>query len=78
MRDSFLELIPDIVDSVVFEMLNACDNEELPIEWVETSGRRISMDELTHSGESAGWYIGDDGWRNRYSSEPSSSWVLED
>jgi hypothetical protein len=62
-------LIPSIVDQVLFELLGAIDNDELPLAWRREDGSFIPLEELG-LGEMAGWLMGSDGsWRGRFSAE---------
>lgn len=63
------EAIPDIVDEVLFRLLDAVDNEQLALGWRTEDGRCVPLEEVVQ-GEGAGWYIGgEDGWRPRFSRE---------
>jgi hypothetical protein len=68
MRRAVHELIPDIVDQVLFELLNATDNDELPLGWRRQDGSLIGLEELG-SAEMAGWLMGSPGWRHQYSQQ---------
>jgi hypothetical protein len=62
-------LIPSIVDQVLFELLSALDNDELPLAWQREDGSYIPLDELG-LGEMAGWLLGsEDSWPARFSAE---------
>jgi hypothetical protein len=62
-------LIPSIVDQVLFELLGALDNDELPLAWRGEDDSLIPLEELG-LGEMAGWLMGsDDSWRVRFSVE---------
>jgi hypothetical protein len=61
------EAIPDIVDGVLFLLLDAIDNHHLPLGWRMPDGTYESLEEVV-LGESAGLYIGgEDGWIRRFS-----------
>ncbi len=63
------ELIPNIVDQVLFELLSAVDNDELVLAWRREDGSFVSLEELG-LGEMAGWLMGsEDSWRARLSAE---------
>jgi hypothetical protein len=62
------ELIPDIVDQVLFELLSAGDNDELGLGWRRSDGSLVSLEELG-SGELAGWLMGSGGWQAQFSSQ---------
>lgn len=61
------ELIPDIVDEVVFKLLDAFDNDLVPLAWLTDNGDAVGLSELG-LGEMGGSYAGGE-WRRRYSSE---------
>jgi hypothetical protein len=67
-RRALEALIPDVVDQVLFELLNAADNHELPLAWQEPDGSCLPLDELGMQ-EMAGWLMGSDGWRRRFSTQ---------
>lgn len=67
-RRAFEELIPDVVDQVLFEFLNAIDNDELPLAWRRSDGSCEGLESLG-LGEMAGWLMMSDGWRQRFSSQ---------
>jgi hypothetical protein len=62
------ELIPDIVDETLFQLLDAIDNEKLPLAWLNTEGMSVPFRDLG-LGEMGGWLMGSPGWRHEYSSE---------
>jgi hypothetical protein len=61
-------LIPDIVDQVLFELLDRADNNGLRLAWRRNDGEWVPLSDLG-SGEMAGWLMGSDGWRESYSGE---------
>jgi hypothetical protein len=68
-RAALTEAIPDIVDEVLFRLLDAVDNEQLALGWLTEDGRCVPLEEVVQ-GEGAGWYIGgEDGWRPRFSQQ---------
>jgi hypothetical protein len=62
------ELIPEVVDQVLFELLDAGDNDELALAWRRSDGSWASLEELG-SGDLARWFMGSGGWRARFSSQ---------
>jgi hypothetical protein len=66
-REAIMQLIPDIVDEVLFELLNAIDNELLPVAWLGGDGEAAALNELG-LGEMAGWYASGE-WPKRFSSQ---------
>lgn len=67
-RRAVQELIPDVVDQVLFELLSAGDNDELGFGWRRSDGSFVSLEELG-SGELAGGLMGSGGWRAQFSSQ---------
>lgn len=67
-RDVPTTLVPDIVDQVLFELLDAIDNERLPLAWPTSEGRCVPLSEFGQ-GELAGWLMGSPGWRHAYSGQ---------
>jgi hypothetical protein len=65
--DAIHELTPDIVDEVVFHLLDSLDNDRLPLAWLSDDGEAVQLSELG-SAELGGWYAGGE-WRSRFSSE---------
>lgn len=76
------DLIPDIVDGVLFQLLDAVDNGRLALAWEDAHGRCVSLREIGGS-EMAGWLMGSpDSWRQRFSkqrfTDPLAGLKLED
>lgn len=66
-------LIPDIVDQVLFEFLNAVDNDELPLGWRRTDGSFVALEEIG-KGEMGGWFMGgEEGWLDDFSTQRFSN-----
>lgn len=62
------ELLPDVVDQVLFHLLDAIDNDRLPLAWLDGTSSR-PLEELGQ-GEMGGLLMmGDGGWIERYSSQ---------
>jgi hypothetical protein len=61
-------ILPDCVDEAIFCLLNAIDDAGLRLRFVTAEGVEV---DLTNDGlgELAGWYAGDDSWRERFSKE---------
>lgn len=67
--EALAELIPDIVDQVLFHLLDAIDNGQLQVGLRRTDGSFASLEELGQ-GEMAGWIMmGKGGWIERYSDQ---------
>ncbi len=56
-------VIPEIVDQVLFLLLHATDNEDLPLAWRTSDGRWESLDDLS-TGGMAGSFIAF--WRDEF------------
>ena len=67
-RAAVQELIPDIVDQVLFRLLNALDQGDMPVAWQRADGSYVDLYDLGKS-EMAGWLVARDaeGWRARHS-----------
>jgi hypothetical protein len=61
-------VIPDIVDDTTFYLLNAIDQGELKLTYTAPNGTVVDLTEQG-LGELAGWYMGSEGWREKYSKE---------
>lgn len=61
-------LIPQIVDDVIFELLDAIDNRELRLVFIREDGTQV---DLCQTGELGGWFMTtlSNGWRARFSQE---------
>lgn len=67
--EALVELIPDIVDQVLFHLLDAIDNGELQVGLRQSDGSFGSLEELGQ-GEMGGWIMaGKGGWIERYSDQ---------
>jgi hypothetical protein len=67
-RDAVRELIPDVVDQVLFQLLDALDGNDIPLGWRRADGSWVSLYDLGRS-EMGGWLMGTDSWRERYSTQ---------
>lgn len=67
-REAVQELIPDIVDQVLFRLLNALDQGDMPLAWQREDSSYADLYDLGKS-EMAGWLMARDaeGWRARHS-----------
>jgi hypothetical protein len=64
-------IIPDVVDQVLFHLLDAIDNGQLPVGWPQVDGSLVPLDQLGRA-EMAGWLMmGKGGWVDRFSQERS-------
>jgi hypothetical protein len=61
-------LIPDIVDTTIFYLLDAIDQEVLKLNYTANHGKVVDLAQQGR-GELAGWFVGDESWRDRYSQE---------
>lgn len=67
--DTLAELIPDIVDQVLFNLLDAVDNERLQLAWKPDGTSWIDLSVLGR-GEMGGWVMsGKGGWIDRFSAK---------
>lgn len=69
-REAMEQLIPDVVDEVLFKFLHALDHGDIPLAWRREDGSCVDLYDLGRS-EMAGWLVGSDPdcWRGRYSSK---------
>lgn len=72
-REAVSQVIPDIVDEVLFRLLNSLDQGDIPLAWRREDGSWVDLYDLGKS-EMAGWLLApdSDGWRTRYSSQRRS------
>lgn len=61
-------VIPDIVDMTIFHLLNAIDQELLPLGLIGANDDIVNLMVEGH-GELGGWYSGTDGWVGMHSEE---------
>ncbi len=67
--DAARVLIPDIVDTVLFALLHAIDNERVRLKFVSQSGEEIDLSKSSRA-ELAGRYgPGENGWLTRFAKE---------
>ena len=66
-RDLLRELIPDIVDTVLGELLLAVDQGQLPLAWQREDGSFAPLEQFG-GGEMMGWYASGE-WIARFSSQ---------
>ena len=65
--ESLRTIIPDVVDEVVFSLLQAIDQGSLRMKFV-SGGAEVDLT-AEGLGELAGWYMGHGGWRAMFSRE---------
>jgi hypothetical protein len=58
-------LIPDCVDAALFYLLEAIDEGALHLKVLDTAGRELDLT-VEGRGELAGFYVGPDGWAEKY------------
>jgi hypothetical protein len=61
-------LIPDIVDDTIFYLLQAVDQELLPLTFIASNGKSVDLPK-EGLGELSGWYMGSSGWRAMFTKE---------
>lgn len=68
-HEAMTQLIPDVVDQVLFKLLHALDQGDMPLAWMREDGTCVDLYDLGRS-EMAGSLVGSDPdcWRARYSS----------
>jgi hypothetical protein len=61
-------MIPDCIDDALFYLLYAIDSGTLRLSFTAANGTVVDLSN-EGIGELAGWYMGSDGWRRRYSEQ---------
>ena len=70
-------LIPDIVDQVLFHLMDAIDNDHLPLSWQSQHQTSVSL-ALAGHGEMAGWVaMGKGGWIERFSKQRFNDYLSD-
>jgi len=76
-KEALHELVPDVVDQVLFELLAAVDEGELPLIWDDPVRGLQRLEEVGMS-ELAGllWY-GEGDWRDTYSAQRFNDYLAD-
>jgi hypothetical protein len=75
--DAVSLLIPDIVDQVLFHLMDAIDNHHLPLAWQGQDHPCVSL-ALAGQGEMAGWVaMGKGGWIERFSKQRFNDYLSD-
>src|SRR5271166_179770 len=61
-------IIPDCIDEAIFCLLNAIDESGLKLAFTTYDGQKLDLP-VDGLGELAGWYMGGESWRERFSQE---------
>lgn len=70
-------LIPDNVDQVLFHLMDAIDNDHLPLSWQSQDHSHVSL-ALAGHGEMAGWVaMGKGGWVERFSKQRFNDYLSD-
>jgi hypothetical protein len=76
-RHALTGVIPDVIDEVLFELLNAIDNNELPLGWQRADSSFVALEELG-KGEMAGWLtMGAGGWIEEFSTQRFNDYSVD-
>ena len=76
-EDAVNLLIPDIVDQVLFHLMDAIDNEHLPLAWQRQDHSYVSLARAGRS-EMAGWLVmGKGGWIERFSKQRFNDYLSD-
>lgn len=62
------DVLPDCIDEALAQLLIAIDQGAIRLRFIANDGRAIDLTD-EGLGELAGWYMGSDGWRAKYSNE---------
>jgi hypothetical protein len=76
-QDAVSLLIPDIVDQVLFHLLDAIDNDRLPLAWQREDHSYVPLTRAGH-GEMAGWVaMSKGGWPERFSKQRFNDYLAD-
>ncbi len=70
-------MIPDCIDAAIFWLLDAIDQGTLKLQYIAEDGSVVDLAK-EGLGELGGWYVGNDGWRQRYSEVRLNSFVRDE
>ena len=68
------ELIPDCIDIALFYLMKAIDNGDIRLTFTSAEGKAVDLED-EGKGELAGWYLGDENFRARFSKERYTDFV---
>lgn len=63
-----MSMIPDCIDDALFHLLHAIDAGSLRVSFTATNGTVVDLSS-EGMGELAGWFMGSDAWRAKYSQQ---------
>lgn len=61
-------IIPDCIDEAVFCLIHAVDDGRVQSTYTESGGQKVDLN-TEGLGELAGWYMGAESWRDKFSRE---------
>jgi len=61
-------IVPDCIDEAIFCLLNAIDEGSLKLMFTGPDDQKVDLS-VDGLGELAGWYMGGESWRERFSQE---------
>jgi hypothetical protein len=67
-------VIPDCIDEAIFCLLNSIDEGGLRLTFTAPNGQSINLS-IDGLGELAGWYMGTESWRERFSDEKINDYL---
>jgi hypothetical protein len=67
-------IIPDCIDESIFCLLNAIDEGGLRLTFTEPDDQKVDLS-VDGLGELAGWYMGGESWRERFSQERINNYL---
>jgi hypothetical protein len=63
-----MSMIPDCIDDALFHLLHAIDTGALRLSFLASNGTLVDLSS-DGIGELAGWFMGSDSWRAKYSQQ---------
>jgi hypothetical protein len=68
-RAALTALVPDVVDQVIFHLLDAIDNDKLPLGWRRADGTFAALGELGECEMAGRYMMGKGGWLDRFATQ---------
>jgi|ERR1700722_9240502 len=68
-REALDALIPDVVDDTLAQLLNAVENDDLPLAWQRSDDSLVTLTDMDPDGLVGPFMDGTEGWRGVYSAK---------
>jgi hypothetical protein len=68
-REALRTLIPDVVDDTLAQLLNAVENDLLPLAWQRADGSLVALTDMYRDGMVGPFMDGTEGWRGLFSAK---------